>query len=64
MPVFLEKKSLLQMAEARTVQFGTESIAFSGYKLWHGLSNDSFKWGLGAEGLQPSQFWKICKNQP
>ena len=36
----LRNKSLLQMPKARTVQFGTESIAFLGCKLWHGLSND------------------------
>ena len=36
----LRNKSLLQMAKARTVQFGTESIAFLGCKLWHRLSND------------------------
>ena len=36
----LRNKSLLQMPKARTVQFGIESIAFLGGKLWHGLSND------------------------
>ena len=36
----LRNKSLLQMPKARTVQFGTEGIAFLGCKLWHGLSND------------------------
>ena len=40
MPIFLENKSLLQMPKARTVQFETESIAFLGCELWHGLSND------------------------
>ena len=37
----LRNKNLLQMLKARTVQFGTESIAFLGCKLWHGLSNDT-----------------------
>ena len=51
----LRNKSLLQLPKARTVQFGIESIAFLGAKLWHGLSNDI------KESLNVSVFKKHIK---
>ena len=36
----LRNKSILEMPKARTTQFGIESIAFLGCKLWYDLSND------------------------